>query len=736
MKTKKRNGRRKTSKWHSWEQRFARSPRMEQLEHRHLLSGTNLFAQFTGLLDPARDNDVEQLAVTIAPEELGVAQDRVVLGFRLQAQEGGTLDPDAVDIYYENGRRVSTLYSEADIAGTTDSYVVAQLTGGDYRIDVSGGVTDRSQFRLDVFLVGDADGNHMVDRADLYAIQQMQGAQAGDGVYLAAADADMDGRITQFDVLMARRNEAYSRGGQQPTVPLYSVMTDGDGDSGETLGTYGGAYDRIAAITPQDGYRTDAPMRFFESTIGWVQPLSSSEASQGGVFTVPGDPATTNPVIVDWFYREAGYGNDLKLLIVDDSEGRIGNLAPGDEGYIDAAKERLDLYSFLDSPNCQSKARPNNQYTLPIPEWNVYWLPGGTKFSMVLVQQKYDTTYPEDPDESNGWPYHWFFFSEANLDEYQHFTPPQRDTGFCKRFSVEDLSEKIGLYPNPGGFDNDADFNDVRFDIRFLVGDLDVDSDNDDIRGVAEQSAAEDAIEAEYPGKIITVTESSLQSAHNDVTRRFVPMVVTLHGQFEHDVPDLSPAGFKFTGDSDALRLWTVDGDVARNPNQHLIEFDTLYRVADLDFTYDEELEQSTATLYVEALATGRTTIDLEIYLASISHVTDTVVFTAIDSRDSCLECAAALSVSGSGAAVSYVSDAGSSARSSSSDELVDMAPGETQRLIYTGNAVAIIERDEIRVYDMVFDNPSSPDDYEFESRRDDTVQGNAGLERYRDPVD
>ena len=168
-------------------------------------------------------NDVQRVDISVAPVELSLARDKAILGFHLKAREGSDFDPAAVQIYRENGTPVTPKYARADLLGTTDSLVVAELAAGNYSIDVSGQIGSRSQFRLDVFLVGDVDGDHTVDRDDLNLIRQSYGARAGSSRYQVSADANLDGRITAFDLSMARRNERDSRPVLRPLCACEAV---------------------------------------------------------------------------------------------------------------------------------------------------------------------------------------------------------------------------------------------------------------------------------------------------------------------------------------------------------------------------------------------------------------------------------------------------------------------------------------------------------------------------------
>jgi len=391
----------------SHERRFHRSPSIERLEDRQLLAGSNLFAQYNGLLDPA--DDVEHLDLAVAPQELALMRGRAYLGFHLQARDGNRFDPAVVNIYREDGTPVRPTFARSDLHPTTDSYVMAMLEAGNYRVDVGGQVDGRSQFVLDVFLVGDVDGNHTVDRHDIAAIRGMYGARQGSAEYLVSADANLDGRINVYDVLLTQRNETYSRGAAPAGVAALMAHAEPISESAPAAESepqdppaWGGVYDRAAAVTPQAGYKADAPMQFFESEIGWVQPLSSSVASEGGVHTVPGDPGTTGIVVVDWFYREAAYGNDLVLYTVDNDEGDIwiADLQEPEGGYyvypdqdndgdqdFDEADQMLYHTAAANrEEGClDALDDPGHHYEVPSDSPLMVELDAGTKFAFYLV---------------------------------------------------------------------------------------------------------------------------------------------------------------------------------------------------------------------------------------------------------------------------------------------------------------------------------------------------------------
>ena len=72
----------------------------------------------------------------------------------------------------------------------------------------------------------------------------------------------------------------------------------------------------MAAVTPRTGADADSASRFFESTDGWVQPLSygtsqMSYETSSLLEVSPHIAVYDFPIAVDWYYREASFNNDV-----------------------------------------------------------------------------------------------------------------------------------------------------------------------------------------------------------------------------------------------------------------------------------------------------------------------------------------------------------------------------------------------------------------------------------------
>ena len=84
--------------------------------------------------------------------------------------------------------------------------VVAQLGPGDYTLEIRGQFNTSGSYRLKTFLPGDADGDHRVTPDDAALIRANYGAKVGDAGYSSAADANLDGQLTSFDLAQLHRN--------------------------------------------------------------------------------------------------------------------------------------------------------------------------------------------------------------------------------------------------------------------------------------------------------------------------------------------------------------------------------------------------------------------------------------------------------------------------------------------------------------------------------------------------
>ncbi len=461
---------------------LGRTCRIELLERREVLSATNVFAQFTGILDPAVNNTVDFLEVSVSATELSMTQERAVIGFRLKAQHDADLNPSVVTIRDQHGAAMAPLYARSNLPGSTESFVLAELASGDYTIEVAGAVGSRSQYILNVFLAGDVNGNRHVDQGDLDAIRAAYGARVGSSRYNVNADVNRDGRISVHDFAIAERNAAYAVEVRSSLQTAAIGQTSANAGS-PALGAYdagGGPAGRGAAVVPQAGYNPNAPMRFYESTYGLVQSMPFTAQGHSAVFRASADAPD---YVFDWIHREAGYNNSMLAYKVDDAIGSLntgqahGTVNPNtltEDDQAQAAAYRdaaLANMVTIFAPGERADGTRGHLLKQPI-------IPAQWEYYSIVVRQ-------------NGDSYYWFPFEHVNQDNYAHFqlvtyaadheepwyrhiqVDGDQHPNAMLAYKVEDLSPSL---PNPRGYINDADFDDVVFQVNppmvGIVGDL------------------------------------------------------------------------------------------------------------------------------------------------------------------------------------------------------------------------------------------------------------------------
>ena len=183
---------------------------LEGLEPRLLLAGSSLasvLAVYTGELTAPGEQDV--IALDLAPGDFAPTRtEATMLGFCLEAVAGSPLNAAVVKASFAGGQCVQARYVEPDLPGTPDSLALYELphlhTQYDLLVEGDGGTS--GGYELSVFLVGDVDGDHDVDSDDTTEMRVCYGTLAPNAPYRAEADANLDGRITSFDMTQHRRN--------------------------------------------------------------------------------------------------------------------------------------------------------------------------------------------------------------------------------------------------------------------------------------------------------------------------------------------------------------------------------------------------------------------------------------------------------------------------------------------------------------------------------------------------
>ena len=103
----------------------------------------------------------------------------------------------AVDSYKAKlaaGNTTDTLL--ADLAGKSQSLVLAHVTAGSYTLTLGADRGTSGAYQLDVFLAGDANFDRQATLDDGTLIRAITGAKSGDPSYRVEADANFDGLIS------------------------------------------------------------------------------------------------------------------------------------------------------------------------------------------------------------------------------------------------------------------------------------------------------------------------------------------------------------------------------------------------------------------------------------------------------------------------------------------------------------------------------------------------------------
>jgi murein DD-endopeptidase MepM/ murein hydrolase activator NlpD len=157
-------------------------------------------------------------------------------------------------------------------------------------------------------------------------------------------------------------------------------------------------------------------------------------------YVVPGSGPFTFKA--DFIYREATYNNELGFYLVDDNGGAVGELEPGDAGYMAAALSRAQI--IFPSGSTASVADYGTE------------LQGGQILVFFIVQNNsLANLRTNNPNNQLGRsPIAFFSLDFLNPDGRDHFVGFTRASGGLTQFGFEDLTN--------GG---DNDYDDVSYNI-------------------------------------------------------------------------------------------------------------------------------------------------------------------------------------------------------------------------------------------------------------------------------
>lgn len=179
-----------------------RTCRFQQLEQRTLLASdlAHVFATYDGAVPTQQEFDFRVRAEQFALED-GSAR----LGFLMQADIEGQFDPAPVTILDSGGGSLSPQLQRADINSNGTSLAIFELPEGNFILQTTA-ESGVGNFSLEVFLVGDANGDRQVDGVDRMLHRGAFGNTVVGETIPEEADSNLDGRVSAYDQLAWRLN--------------------------------------------------------------------------------------------------------------------------------------------------------------------------------------------------------------------------------------------------------------------------------------------------------------------------------------------------------------------------------------------------------------------------------------------------------------------------------------------------------------------------------------------------
>lgn len=182
---------------------------------------------------------------------------------------------------------------------------------------------------------------------------------------------------------------------------------------------------------------------FFEdhagSTLDYTDMVFTVSPTGDRAFAIPGLTGQVTPATFDLLGRFSGDPSELGLFFVNNMQGQLGTLFPGDEGYLEQAltpANTLDIFSLTDPVGTsRTLSLPSNR------TYGLFLVRGGTLEELLAVNPG---NIPGLGVEA------FFFFPELNFDDQPHFR--QLSPGV---YGVEDTTN------------GDFDFNDLIFRVSY-----------------------------------------------------------------------------------------------------------------------------------------------------------------------------------------------------------------------------------------------------------------------------
>ncbi|MCA9137899.1 MAG: hypothetical protein KDB00_14105, partial [Planctomycetales bacterium] len=168
----------------------------QSLEPRIVLDAdaANVIAHFQGQISSEQPSQTIPFAVRAG--DFQSSRGTQVLGFRVDAAHGSSLDPSAGLVRDAQGNLYPLNYARNSLsASDSASVVVAELPPGDYTFEVTAEQGTIGEFDVSVFLAGDINGDGQVYLDDRTLLINLLRGRS----YAIEADVNLDGYLTSFD---------------------------------------------------------------------------------------------------------------------------------------------------------------------------------------------------------------------------------------------------------------------------------------------------------------------------------------------------------------------------------------------------------------------------------------------------------------------------------------------------------------------------------------------------------
>jgi hypothetical protein len=167
---------------------------------------TGSIYSFAGTISNPNQRDAITLEVPEGTTALNSAG-AIALLLIARAAPGSNVDPGLIDIEPHEGAQIHSVgVRRPDTALGSESMALVEVSTGQYEVLVRSEKRTTGAYTLDVYLVGDVNGDLVVDQHDIDLIRASSGAQTGTAGYVVAADTDRNGVINGGDLQRARRN--------------------------------------------------------------------------------------------------------------------------------------------------------------------------------------------------------------------------------------------------------------------------------------------------------------------------------------------------------------------------------------------------------------------------------------------------------------------------------------------------------------------------------------------------